>query len=138
MTMYAFLFVLVPLATVTAWALVRDRKRRHRRHSHAPDIQSRIRTARQSAQERAAKWMLRASLTMAGGLTDALADAWRNGTCLAPEGRPAPQPGQAAGSGEVRGEQPDLGSCARGSGAGRVVHLRLRRRAGYGGSGGNP
>jgi hypothetical protein len=67
--MYAFLFVLVPLATVAAWALVRDRKRlhqRHRRHAHAPSIQSRIRTARESAQERAAKWMLRASLTMAG------------------------------------------------------------------------
>ena len=73
-----------------------------------------------------------------GGLTDAFADAWRNGTCLAPEGRPAPQPCQAAGSGEVRGEQPDLGSRARGSGAGRVVHLRLRRRDGRGGSGGNP
>ena len=27
--MYAFLFVLVPLATVVAWALARDRKRRH-------------------------------------------------------------------------------------------------------------
>lgn len=64
--MYAFLLVLVPLATVAAWALARDRKRRHRRHAHAPDIQSRIRTARESAQERAAKWMLRASLTMAG------------------------------------------------------------------------
>ena len=31
-----------------------------------------------------------------------------------------------------------LGSCARGSGAGRVVRLWLRRRAGRGGSGGNP
>jgi hypothetical protein len=31
--MYAFLFVLVPLATVAAWALAHDRKRRHWRHA---------------------------------------------------------------------------------------------------------
>ena len=52
--MYAFLFVLVPLATVVAWALARDRKRRH---AHGADMQSRTRAARESAKERAAKWM---------------------------------------------------------------------------------
>lgn len=31
--MYAFLFVLVPLAVVVAWALAQDRKRRVWRHS---------------------------------------------------------------------------------------------------------
>ena len=31
--MYAFLFVLVPLAIVAAWALAHDRKRRYRRHA---------------------------------------------------------------------------------------------------------
>ena len=31
--MYAFLFVLVPLAIVAAWALARDRKRRYLRHA---------------------------------------------------------------------------------------------------------
>ena len=36
-------------------------------------------------------------------------------------------------SGEVRGGQPDLCNCARGSGAGRVVHLWPRRRAGHAG-----
>ena len=54
--MYAFLFVLVPLAIVVAWALAHDRKRRHRAADGA-DMQSRIRAARESAKERAAKWM---------------------------------------------------------------------------------
>ena len=31
--MYAFLFILVPLATVAGWALAHDRKRRYRRHA---------------------------------------------------------------------------------------------------------
>jgi hypothetical protein len=56
--MYAFLFVLVPLAIVAACALAHDRKRRHRRHAHGADMQSRFRAARQSANERAARWML--------------------------------------------------------------------------------
>jgi len=55
--MYAFLFALVPLAIVIAWALAHDRKRRHRRPARGPDMQSRIRAARQSANERAARWM---------------------------------------------------------------------------------
>lgn len=59
--MYAFLFILVPLAIVTAWALAQDRKRRHRRRAYAPDMQSRVRAARESAKERAARWMLRGS-----------------------------------------------------------------------------
>ena len=127
--MYAFLFVLVPLATVVAWALARDRKRRH---AHGADMQSRTRAARESAKERAAKWMLRASLTMAGRAQRCLR------RCLAERDLPhaGGRAGVAALSGrgerEVRGEQSDLGSCARGSGAGRVVHLRLRRRAGRG------
>ena len=57
--MYAFLFVLVPLAIVVAWALAHDRKRRHRRHARGADMQSRVRAARESAKDRAAKWMLR-------------------------------------------------------------------------------
>ena len=57
--MYAFLFVLVPLAIVIAWALAHDRKRRHRRHPRGADMQSRIRAARESAKDRAATWMLR-------------------------------------------------------------------------------
>jgi hypothetical protein len=57
MTMYAFLFVLVPLAVVIAWALAQDRKRRHRRHAGGADMQSRFRAARESAKERAARWM---------------------------------------------------------------------------------
>lgn len=57
--MYAFLFVLVPLAIVVTWALAHDRKRRHRRHAHGADMQSRVRAARESAKDRAAKWMLR-------------------------------------------------------------------------------
>ena len=50
--MYALLFVLVPLVIVAAWALAHDRKRRYRRHAHGADMQSRIRAARQSAEER--------------------------------------------------------------------------------------
>lgn len=73
--MYAFLFVLVPLAIVAAWALAHDRKRRYRRHTHGADMQSRIRAARQSAEERAAKWMLPVAQDEQGGLTDAFADA---------------------------------------------------------------
>ena len=57
--MYAFLFVLVPLAIVVAWALAQDRKRRHRRHARGADVRSRVRAARESAKDRAAKWMLR-------------------------------------------------------------------------------
>ena len=57
--MYVFLFVLVPLAIVTGWALAHDLKRRHRRHVGGPDMQARFRTARESAKERAARWMLR-------------------------------------------------------------------------------
>jgi hypothetical protein len=56
--MYAFLFVLVPLAIVAACALAHNRKGRHRRHAPRVDMQSRIRAARQSANERAARWML--------------------------------------------------------------------------------
>ena len=44
----------------------------------------------------------------------------------------------AGGSGEVRGGQPALGSCARGSGTGRVVHRWLRRCAERRRSGGSP
>ena len=84
--MYPFLFVLVPLAIVAAWALAHDRKRRYRRHARGADMQSRIRAARQAAEERAAKWMLPVAQDEQGGLTDAFADAWRDGTCLAPEG----------------------------------------------------
>jgi hypothetical protein len=58
MTMYAFLFVLVPLAVVAAWALARGRNRRRRHHAHGADMQSRVRAAKQSAKDRAAKWML--------------------------------------------------------------------------------
>lgn len=125
--MYAFLLVLVPLATVAAWALVQDRKRRH---AHGADMQSRIRAARESAKERAARWMLRVSLTMAGRAHRCPCG------CLAERGLPRTAEGTGfaavsgcAGSGEVRCEQPDLGSRAGGSGAGRVVHLRLRQRA---------
>jgi hypothetical protein len=57
MTMYAFLFVLVPLAIVAAWALAHDRKPRYWRHARV-GRPSRIRAARQSAEERAAKWMV--------------------------------------------------------------------------------
>jgi hypothetical protein len=56
--MYAFLFVLVPLAIVAAWALAQDRKRRHRRHASGADIQSRVRGARQSAKRRTARWQI--------------------------------------------------------------------------------
>ena len=55
--MYAFLFVLVPLAIVIAWALAHDLKRRHRRNAGAGDMQARFRAARESAKERAARWM---------------------------------------------------------------------------------
>jgi hypothetical protein len=95
--MYAFLFVLVPLAIVVAWALAQDRKRRHRRHAPGADMQSRIRAARESAKDRAAKWMLRATQDEQGGLRDAFADAWWNGTSLVPEGGLASQLCQAAG-----------------------------------------
>jgi hypothetical protein len=54
--MYTFLFALVPLAIAAVWALVHDPKRRHRHHAHGADIQLRIRAARESASERAAKW----------------------------------------------------------------------------------
>src|SRR5262249_11233382 len=64
-----FLCVLVPLAIVIAWALAQDWKRRHRRHLGAADMQSRIRAARESAKERAAKWMLRLAQDEQGGLT---------------------------------------------------------------------
>lgn len=131
--MYAFLLVLVPLATVTAWALAQDRKRRHRRHAHGADMQSRIRAATESEKERAVRWMLRVSLTMAGRAHRCPCG------CLAERALPRTAGGLGfaavsgcAGSGEVHCEQPDLGSCAGGSGAGRVVHLRLRRRAGRG------
>jgi hypothetical protein len=57
--MHAFLFVLVPLAIVIAWALAHDRKRRHRCYADGADMQLRLRAARESAKERAARWMLR-------------------------------------------------------------------------------
>ena len=57
--MYVFLFVLVPLAIVIAWALAQDWKRRHRRQAHGADTQSRIMTATESAKGRATRWMLR-------------------------------------------------------------------------------
>lgn len=57
--MYVFLFVLVPLAIVIAWALAQDWKRRHRPRAHGGDMQSRIGAATESAKGRAAKWMLR-------------------------------------------------------------------------------
>jgi hypothetical protein len=56
--MHAFLFVLVTLAVVAAWALAHDRNRRRRHHAHGADVQSRVRAARESAKDRAAKWML--------------------------------------------------------------------------------
>jgi hypothetical protein len=65
-------------------------------------------------------------------LRDGSANVWWNGTCLAPE-RTGFAALSSCGGREVRGGQPDLGSCARGSGAGRVVHLWLPRRAGRGG-----
>ena len=55
--MYAFLFALVPLAIVIAWALAHDMKRRHRRNAGGADMQSRFRAARESAKDRAARWM---------------------------------------------------------------------------------
>ena len=55
--MYAFLLVLVPLAVVVAWALAQDRKRRRRRHADGADMGLRIRAARESAKDRAARWM---------------------------------------------------------------------------------
>jgi hypothetical protein len=122
--MYAFLFVLVPLAIVAAWALAHDRKRRYRRHARGADMQSRIRAARQSAQERAAKWMLPVTQDEQGRLTDAFADAWRDGTCLPPEGTGFAAVSSCGRSGRFRGDQPDLGRCTR-SGAGRVVPFRL-------------
>ena len=96
--MYAFLFVLVPLAIVAAWALAQDRKRRHRRHARGADMQSRVRAARESAKERAARWMLPVAHDDQGGFTDAFADARRNGPPPAPEGGLA---SQLRGSGEV-------------------------------------
>ena len=57
--MYVFLFVLVPLAIVIAWALAQDWKHRRRRHVHGADTQSRILEATESAKGRATKWMLR-------------------------------------------------------------------------------
>ena len=57
MTMYLLLFVLVPLAIGVAWVLLHHRKWRHRPHGHSADMQSRARAARQSADERAARWM---------------------------------------------------------------------------------
>jgi len=57
--MYVFLFVLIPLAIVIAWALAQDWKRRHRRHDHGTNMQSRIMTATESAKGRATRWMLR-------------------------------------------------------------------------------
>jgi hypothetical protein len=57
MTMNVFLFALVPLAIVIAWALAHDLKRRHRRHAGGADMQARFRAARESAKERAARWM---------------------------------------------------------------------------------
>jgi len=56
--MYAFLFVLIPLAVVVALALAHNRKR-HRRHVGGADMQLRIRAARESAKEQAVRWMLR-------------------------------------------------------------------------------
>ena len=50
--MYALLFVLVPLAIVAAWALIQNRKRRHRPRRHCADMESRIRAARASAEGR--------------------------------------------------------------------------------------
>jgi hypothetical protein len=70
-------------------------------------------------------------------LRDGSANVWWNGTCLAPE-RTGFAALSSCGGREVRGGQPDLGSCARGSGAGRVVHLWLPRRAGRGGSAATP
>jgi hypothetical protein len=55
--MYVLLFILVPLAIGIAWVLVHDRKWRHRPHGHSADVRSRQRAARQSAEERAARWM---------------------------------------------------------------------------------
>jgi hypothetical protein len=72
MTMYVFLFVLVPLAIVIAWALAQDWKHRHRRHAHRADTQSRIMTATESAKGRATKWMLRVTQDEQAGLTDCL------------------------------------------------------------------
>jgi hypothetical protein len=45
--MYAFSFVLVPLAIVAAWALIQDRKRRHRPRHHSADTESRIRARKE-------------------------------------------------------------------------------------------
>ena len=70
--MYVFLFVLVPLAIVIAWALAQDWKHRHRRHAHGADMQSRIGTATESAKGRASEWMLRVTQDEQGGLTDCL------------------------------------------------------------------
>jgi hypothetical protein len=50
--MYALLFVLVPLAIVAAWALIQNRKRRHRPRRRRTDMESRIRAARASAEGR--------------------------------------------------------------------------------------
>ena len=59
--MYVFLFVLVPLVLVMAWALAQDWKRRHRRHVHGADTKSGISDAVESAKGRATRWMLRVS-----------------------------------------------------------------------------
>ena len=133
--MYAFLFVLVPLATVIAWALARDRKRRH---AHGADMRSRTRAARESAKSGPPSGCY--AITHDGRAGSAVPSPMPGGTGPPSRRRGAwlRSPVKLRGSGEVRGGQPDLGSCARGSGAGRVVHLRLRRRAGRGGSGGNP
>lgn len=50
--MYTFSFVLVPLAIVAAWALIQDRKRRHRPRRRSADMESRIRAGRASAEGR--------------------------------------------------------------------------------------
>jgi hypothetical protein len=94
--MYAFLFVLVPLATVVAWALARDRKRRHAHGqtcSRGPGLPGSPRKSGppSGCYAHHSRWQ--------GGRSGAFADAWPNGTSLTPEGGLASQPCQAAGSG---------------------------------------
>ena len=50
--MYALLFILVPLAIVAAWALIQHRKRQRRPRRRYTDMESRIRSARASAEGR--------------------------------------------------------------------------------------
>ena len=50
--MYTLLFILAPLVIVVAWALIQDRKRRHRPRRRSAGMESRIRAARASAEGR--------------------------------------------------------------------------------------